>query len=422
MLRLGLIGTGYGLEVQAEAFKYNHIFKLESVCSKDASEAKKAKKTVGFKTWYNDWNQLISSDKLDVVCISTPNHLHYKMAKTALEQDKHVICSAPFTLTVAEAEELTALANQKNKVCVVDHHMNLMPARKYLMRLLKDGKVGAIHTVERTLHNGTTYQNNVAYNWKQSADCGGGLFFNTASHDIDFLLRAVGGIHKVSLNMHTAFNKIIDEDGNAHVASADDSYQMQIRFHKGVKGIISASSTSPMRDVNEFIFHGSEGSLLLNKDNEIIFFDKDGKRERIAIPPNFQITSLPGHKQRSPFYMFTETVATAIYNDTSVTPTFDEAVHIQRVLQAGLDSNKYHQWIEVGTEISKPSETTPSSQSVDKIFEWGLGLGKPPGYAYNSFFTFGSRYSHEKNLAIVFKSNPNCDQLTEILPESEIEH
>lgn len=369
MLRLGLIGTGYGLEVQAEAIKYNHIFKLVSVCDKDSKTAKEAKKTTGFKTWYNDWMQLVDNDNLDIICITTPNHMHYKMAKYALEQDKHIICASPFTLTVEEAEELTSLANQKNKVCVVDHHLNFLPARKYVIRLIKEGKAGSIHTVERNHHTKAAYSHDEAYNWKHSKDCGGGLFYQNAAHDVDFLLRAIGGIHKVCVNMHTAFTKAVDANGDQQKVTSDDSYQMQLRFHKGATAMISASSTSPFREVNEFIFHGDSGSIVLNNDNEIIFFDKEGKRERIAIPPNFQITSLPGHKQRSPFYMFTEVIATAIYNESPVTPTFDEAVHIQRVLNAGLDSNKYHQWIEVGTDADKPVENPQSSQSVDKIFE-----------------------------------------------------
>ncbi len=369
MLRLGLIGTGFGLEVQADAFKYNHIFKMVSVCSKNAAEAKVAKKAAGFSTWYDDWKTLIDKDKLDIVSICTPNYLHYEIAKYAIENDKHVICAAPFTTTAKEAEELAELANRKGKVCVVDHHLNFLPARKFVIKLLKDGKVGRVFTVERNYFSRDRFFPETEKKWQNSAELGGGLFFRNACHDVDYLLRAVGGVKKVSLNTHTARATVQNSEGELTNITADDSFQFHIAFHNGSRGIISQSATSPNKETNEFIFHGEKGSLLLNNDNEIVFYDLNGEKERIAIPPNFQITSLPGHRQRSPFYMFTEVIATAIYNESPVTPTFDEAVHIQRVIQAGLDSNKYHQWIEVGSDISITNQPQQQSQSVNKIFE-----------------------------------------------------
>lgn len=369
MLRLGLIGTGYGLEVQAEAFRYNHIFKLVSVCSDDAKEAKSAKREAGFSTWYTDWKQLIDRDKLDVISICTPNHLHYEMAKYALERDKHIICASPFTTTAKEAEELAEIANSKGKVCVVDHHMNFLPARKYIIKLLRDGKAGAISTVERNLFTKEQFMSYRPRTWRDVSEFGGGLYLQNASHDVDYLLRALGGVHKVSLNMHTSRDQRKDAQGASYSVSADDSFQMFLKFHKGATAIISQSATSPNRETNEFIFHGDKGSLILNNDNEIVFYTLKGEKERIAIPPNFQITSLPGHRQRSPFYMFTETIATAVYNETPVTPTFDEAVHIQRVIQAGLDSNKYRQWIEVGVDIQVVQQPDQEKQTINKIFE-----------------------------------------------------
>ena len=53
---------------------------------------------------------------MDTVYVALPNHLHYDYAKKALLAGKHVICEKPFTLTLAEFEDLAKVAEQKNRI------------------------------------------------------------------------------------------------------------------------------------------------------------------------------------------------------------------------------------------------------------------------------------------------------------------
>lgn len=56
------------------------------------------------------FGELIGLEGLDLVVINTPDSTHYEYARRALEAGKHVVVEKPFTTTVAEAEELVALA------------------------------------------------------------------------------------------------------------------------------------------------------------------------------------------------------------------------------------------------------------------------------------------------------------------------
>src|SRR5688572_33492227 len=50
--------------------------------------------------------EMLADDAIELVIVNTPNNTHYKYCKAALEAGKHVVSEKPFTVTVAEAEEL----------------------------------------------------------------------------------------------------------------------------------------------------------------------------------------------------------------------------------------------------------------------------------------------------------------------------
>ena len=57
-----------------------------------------------------------SNPDVDTVYVALPNHLHYDYAKKTLLAGKHVICEKPFTLTLAEFEDLAKIAEQNNRI------------------------------------------------------------------------------------------------------------------------------------------------------------------------------------------------------------------------------------------------------------------------------------------------------------------
>jgi predicted dehydrogenase len=64
---------------------------------------------------------VLRSPDIDAVAVVTPVWTHYELAKTALENGKHVFVEKPFTSTSAQAEELIELAARKNLQIMVDH-------------------------------------------------------------------------------------------------------------------------------------------------------------------------------------------------------------------------------------------------------------------------------------------------------------
>ena len=83
-------------------------------------------------------------DGIDFVSIVTPNHTHYPIARCFLEHGIHVVCEKPMTLQVSEAEELAALAKEKNLEICVPYTYAHYPAIRECRSLIEEGKIGKI--------------------------------------------------------------------------------------------------------------------------------------------------------------------------------------------------------------------------------------------------------------------------------------
>lgn len=70
----------------------------------------------GIDRVYTDIDGCLANEEIDTIYVAVPNHLHFAFAKKALEAGKNVICEKPFTLNLAELEELAELAQTKQLI------------------------------------------------------------------------------------------------------------------------------------------------------------------------------------------------------------------------------------------------------------------------------------------------------------------
>ena len=90
-------------------------------------------------------------DGCDAVYIASPHYTHYEYVKNALVAGKHVLCETPFVFNKAQAEELYALAERKQKVLMVALKTAYCPAFGHLVSLLKSGSIGEIVEVNASV-------------------------------------------------------------------------------------------------------------------------------------------------------------------------------------------------------------------------------------------------------------------------------
>jgi predicted dehydrogenase len=78
-------------------------------------------------------------ERSDLVVVATPNAAHFEIAAAALKAGKHVVVDKPFTITLDEADQLSALANERERVLTVFHNRrwdgDFLTVRKVLPQL-----------------------------------------------------------------------------------------------------------------------------------------------------------------------------------------------------------------------------------------------------------------------------------------------
>jgi len=117
-LRAAVIGVGYLGNFHAQKYTAIDGVELVGVVDNDAARAKEIASALG-TTHYTDHRELIG--KVDAVSVVVPTQFHHLVARDFLAAGVHVLIEKPITVTIAEADELIALADEKELVFQVGH-------------------------------------------------------------------------------------------------------------------------------------------------------------------------------------------------------------------------------------------------------------------------------------------------------------
>lgn len=112
-MRIATIGTGMIVDWFLTAASQVEGADVVAVYSRKEETGRKLADKYKIETVYTDMENMLESSDIDCIYVASPNSLHYPYAKKALLAGKHVICEKPFTSTVKELEELTAIAKEK---------------------------------------------------------------------------------------------------------------------------------------------------------------------------------------------------------------------------------------------------------------------------------------------------------------------
>jgi predicted dehydrogenase len=120
---------------------------IEVVGLADPDEAGRAKaqQRVQARRTYADFREMLQKERPQLVSVAPRwTNQHHAMVKAALDVGAHVYCEKPFTRTLAEADELLALAARTERKIAVAHQGRLSPATLMLKRMIDDGTLGEL--------------------------------------------------------------------------------------------------------------------------------------------------------------------------------------------------------------------------------------------------------------------------------------
>lgn len=192
-----------------------------------------------------DRDSVATHPDVDLVVIASTNETHLPLAKAALLANKDVVVDKPFTLTLADARELAALAEKQGKLLAVFQNRRWDSSFLGAKKVLQDGLLGAISHYESHYDR---YRPNVRVRWREMPGPGAGLWYDLGPHLVDQALELMGLPDAVFANF------AMQRDG----AQTDDWTHVELIYPKA--RAILHSSVLVAGGVPNFMIHGVRGS------------------------------------------------------------------------------------------------------------------------------------------------------------------
>jgi predicted dehydrogenase len=141
-LNMAIIGTGNIAGTMAKTMKCVSSVTSYAVASRDIEKAKTFAKQYGFKKAYGSYEEMLQDRKVDLVYIATPHSEHYANMKMAISYGKPVLCEKSFTVNAKQAEEIFALAEEKNVFVTEAMWVRYMPMYQTIKDVLASKVIG----------------------------------------------------------------------------------------------------------------------------------------------------------------------------------------------------------------------------------------------------------------------------------------
>lgn len=240
-MRVAVIGVGSIGKHHARV--YSELEGVQLVAVADLSDARRADAARRYKVaTYSEAVELFAREQVDAVSIAVPTALHYQVALAAIERGIHVLVEKPIAATEEEAQEMIALAAQKDVTLTVGHVERFNPAVVELKRRLQDGDLGHIFQVHASrISPFPSYVEDV------------GVVMDLATHELD-IMRYI-----VTSDVVRVF---AETDRKIH-KTHEDMLSGTVKFANGVLGVLDINWLTPTK-VRELRVSGERGMFVVD--------------------------------------------------------------------------------------------------------------------------------------------------------------
>ncbi len=280
----GIIGCGSVTEKKSgPAFNKVKNSRLVAVMRRNGELAKDYAQRHNVPKWTDKASELINDDEVNAVYIATPPSTHAKYAIEAMRAGKPVYVEKPMATTSLECQEMIRVSEETGMPLFVAYYRRSLPGFLKVKELVDTGEIGKPLFVSIRLTRPANEDEKENASWRVNPDiAGGGIFYDLASHQLDYLDFLFGPIKNVT---GFAYNK-------AGYYEAEDTVVASFMHESGIAGSGTWSfvtSQDTRNDVIEIV--GTEGRvefscfghtpLLLHKDGTVT-------KVKFDVPENIQ--------------------------------------------------------------------------------------------------------------------------------------
>lgn len=195
---------------------------------------------------YDDYNDLLNDENIDVVYIALPHKNHYQWIKEAMNKNKAVLCEKPIVLELDQLDELIEISKQKHVFFMEAMKSRFIPMTKQIVKLVDDNVIGDIVRIENSFCYETIYnENHYLFDQEQ-----GGILFDCGIYNIASILLF---IKSEVVDIDVEYKKQYDVDIDLKVS---------LKFASGASAYMENSMIENKEKIMKII--GTKGTITLN--------------------------------------------------------------------------------------------------------------------------------------------------------------
>ncbi len=256
-VRVGIVGIGNIGTAHTNLIYSDGVdgFLLTAVCDISQERKEYCKLNYPNVSFFDDYEEMITSGKIDAVIIATPHKFHADMAITALNNGLHVLVEKPVDVTVTKAKELNDVAKKSGKVFAIMFNQRTNPVFIKAREIVKGGHLGELKRTNWIITNwyrSQKYYNSASWRATWSGE-GGGVLLNQAPHNLDLWQWICGMPDEI-----TAFCDI----AKYHNIEVEDDVTIFARYKNGATGTF-ITTTGEYPGTNRLEISGDKGKIVL---------------------------------------------------------------------------------------------------------------------------------------------------------------
>ena len=271
-----VIGSGFIGTVHIEALRRLGV-QVHGLLGSTPERGAVSAERIGVPKAYPSLTDLLEDERVEVVHVTSPNHLHHPQVREVLAAGRHVVCEKPLAMTSDESRDLVALAAASGRVNAVNFNIRFYPLNQHVRDVVRDGDAGDVRLV-----SGHYFQDwlllETDWNWRLVPGLGGSLraVGDIGSHWLDLVAFTTGlRITEVMADLATFIPVRREPSGPVETFSTDraaetvdraiateDTATILLRFENGARGTVAISQLSAGRKNSlEYEIDGSTASI-----------------------------------------------------------------------------------------------------------------------------------------------------------------
>ena len=367
-IKAAVVGTGFIGVVHVEALRRLGVEVAGIVGSSPERAAEKAR-AAGLPAPYPSYEAMLEDPAVDVVHLTTPNHLHHAQVRDALAAGKHVVCEKPLAMNSEETADLVRLAEESGLVHAVNFNIRFYAQNQEARARVQNGEIGDVHLI-----SGGYLQDwlllDTDWNWRLDPAAGGSLraVGDIGSHWLDLVTFITGRHVEAVMADLTTFVKVRKQptgpvetySGAAAGETIDtpmeteDAAGLMLRLTGGVRAVATISQVSAgRRNRLSWEIDGSQRALAWHSEApEELWIGHRGRPNELLLSERGDYP--PGHAEGFPdtfkrlYRHVYRAVAAGGPPDEPDYPTFVDGHEEALIADAIAQSHAEQRWVQLG--------------------------------------------------------------------------